>query len=425
MPQITPPKKAKQSRLQSTVTFTADETQKAEEAVLRKLSQSIKVEGFRPGKAPADMLKAKIDPGTLLEETIRELLPPVFDAIIREHKAQPIIPPSVDLQTREPLTMIVTVVEKPEIKVKGSEKIRIKKKDAAIDPKQIDRMLDYLRDQYRQTKPVDRPSKKGDEMVVDFVGNREGTEVPGTRAKDYRALLGSNSLIPGFEEAMEGLKKGDTKTFTVTFPDKYHAEELQGKPVEFTVTVNGVEEVVRPELTDAFVTEHKLGESAKALRDRVEKSIRDQEDQADRMRREKELFDAIREATSIELAPELVLHERRAIEREIGENLEREKTTLEDWLKQTDRTMDKLVKELEEEATKRLTLRFAIQHLLDERKIEVADADLEKEIEHMLEHVPANERARYEAMYKPGAEGRDELSWRKRVEKLVETMLAQ
>ncbi len=425
MPTITPPKKLKQSRVQSTVTFTAEESAKAEAKAVEKLGESIRIEGFRPGRAPEDLLRQKIDPSQLSEETVRILLPGAFDVLLKEHKVQPIIPPKVDITSRDPLTLTLTFVERPEVKVKGADKIRVKKAESKIEKKDVDRMIDYLKTQYRTVNPVDRAAADGDEVMLDFVGNADGKEVEGTKASGYRLTLGSKALLPGFEEAIIGMKKGDQKTFTLTFPADYHAKHLQGKPVDFSATLQNVAEVQMPQCTDAFVKEHQLGESLADLEGRIEKTLKDQDAQTDRSRREKELFEGIRTATSIDLAPELIAHEERMIFDEVASNLEREKTTMEEWLKQTNRTVENLQKELTEEATKRLTLRFAIQWLIDEKKIEMTPEELATAISDLLKDVPDAERKNAEAYYAEGSDGYEELKWRKRVEKLVEEMLAR
>lgn len=424
MSDISTPKTLKQSRVQTAVTFTEEERLKAEEKAVERLGERIRIEGFRPGRAPAELLRKKIDPSALQDETIRTLLPDVFDRIIKEHQVKPIIPPKVELTSKSPMTLTLTFVGRPEVKVKGADKIRIAKKDVKIERKDTDRMVEYLKNQYRTTKPVDRPAAMGDELTVDFVGNADGKEMEGTRATGYKLHLGSKSFIPGFEEALVGMKKGEQKTFNVTFPADYHAEHLKGKPVDFSTTVHDIHEVNIPEFTDAFVQEHHLGASLDELHTRIGETLREQEEQSDRGRREKELFDAIREATSINLAPELIEHEERGVAEEIGRNLEREQTSFDDWLKQTNRTPEALQKELREEATKRLTLRFAIQWLMEEKKIDVTPEEIATTVAQMLATVPPNEKKNAEEYYKEGSDGYEELKWRKRVEKLVEMMLA-
>lgn len=410
--------------MQSTVTFTAEEAATAEVKAIEKLGEGVRIEGFRPGRAPIEMIKAKLDPEAVREEAVRTLLPPVFDALLKDHALKPIIPPKVEMTAREPLTLTLTFIERPEVKVKGAEKIRVKKSDATVEQKDIDRMLGYLQQQYRTTAPVDRAAQTGDEVTLDFVGTADGKKVEGTRATGYTLTLGSASLIPGFEEAVTGLKKDEQKTFTLTFPADYHAKHLQGKPVTFTTTVKDVAAATTPEFTDAFVKDHHLGESLAELTTRIGRTLREQKERDQRSARERELFEAIRAATVIDLAPELIAHEERMVFDEIAGNLERSKLAMDDWLKQTNRTVEKLQKELTDEATKRLTLRFAIQWLLDERKIEVTTQELDAAREMMLAGIEPGERAKAEEHYREGGEGYEELKWRKRVEKLVEGMLA-
>src|SRR3989338_6342228 len=424
MPTITPPKKLKQSRTECTVTFTAEETAKAEQKALQKLGGNMRIEGFRPGKAPIEMIKQKIDPGQLNEETVRSLLPGVFEQILTEHHLHPIIPPKVDMTALSPMTLVLTFVEKPEVKVKGADKIRVPKKDITIGKPEIDRMTGYLRGQYRTVSPADRPAKSGDEPTVDFAGTLNGKEAEGTRATGFKLTLGSKSLIPGFEDALIGMKKTEQKSFPLTFPADYHAEHLKGKEVTFTTTIHDIHEVRLPEFTDAFVKEHHLGETVADLEQKIEKTLRDQQERDDKERREKELFDAIRAATVIDLAPELIAHEERMVFDEIARNLEREKMGMDEWLKQTNRTVEALQKELLEESRKRLTLRFAIQWLLDEKKIEATAADIDAARGIMLPGGEPGERSKAESFYKEGGEGYEELKWRKRVEKLVEGMLS-
>ncbi len=417
MPQITPPKKLKQSRSESTVTFTMEETLAAEGKTLERLSAHVKIDGFRPGKAPADMVRKQIPDETLLEEAVRDLLPSVFQALFTEHKLAPIIPPKVDVQKRTPLTITVTVVEKPEVTVKGADKIKVEKKAPAFDDKDVNRMTDYLRDQYRTFTPVtDRAAAKGDQVTLDFAGKDEkGAEVGGTRATDYQVVIGSSSLIPGFEDNLTGMKVGESKSFTLTFPEDYHAEHLRKKPVTFEVTVKGIATVNTPELTDAFVKEHSLGDSVDDLKKRIRESMTAQEEQSDRQRRENELFDAILKATSVDLADELLTHEERQLFAEIERQLTEQQQPFEDWMKQTKRTPETLRKELRDEATKRLTLRFGIEKLLTEKNIDADDAEIQK----LLEGAPPEERAQIVK----GSDRYEEVRWRKRVEKLMDLML--
>lgn len=424
MPDITPPKKLKQSRVECTVVFTGEEVASAEQKALLRLGSNMRIEGFRPGKAPADLVRQKIDPSYLNEETVHILLPAVFDAILKEHNLRPIIPPKADMMSRVPLTVTVTFVEKPDVTVRGAGKIRVTRKDIVVEKKDVARMTGYLRDQYRTSVPVERPAKAGDELILDFFGTLDGKEADGTRATGYKLTIGSKSLIPGFEEALIGMNKGERKSFSLTFPADYHAEHLRGKEIAFTAIVNDINEVQTPDFTDAFVKEHHMGESVSDLEKRIEQMLLDQRKRDEKVRLREELLDAICSAASVDLAPELIAHEERMLFDEIERNLEEKKAGMDDWLRRTNRTAEKFKAELLEEAVKRLTLRLAIQWLLEEKKIEATPQELDEAREIALADVEPSERVKAESRYKEGGEGCEELKWRKRVDKLMEEMLA-
>ncbi len=421
MPQISEPKKLSQARTQFTVTFSMEETLAAEAKTLARVGQSVRIDGFRPGKAPAEEVRKRVPQEALLEETVRDVLPSVFQTLFADNTVSPIVPPKVDVQQKAPLTIVVIATERPEVKVKGAEKIKIAKKEPSFDEKDVTRMLEYLQSQYRTFTAVDRAAKDGDQVTLDFAGtDAAGKEVGGTRAVDYQVVLGSQSLIPGFEKNLEGMKKGDQKSFTLTFPADYHAEQLKGKPVTFAVTVKGIAEVHSPAMTDAFVKEHSLGESLEDLKKRVRESMKAQEEQSDRQRRENELFDAILKATQIDLGEEILAHEERQMFAEIERQLTESNQSFEEWMKRTKRTPESLQKELRDEAKKRLTLRFAIEQLLKDKQIEVSDDEVVKSVTEINASMPDQQRP----VPAKGSEEFEELRWRKRVEKLVESMLA-
>jgi len=405
-------KRLGQGRVQCLVTFAPEETAKAEERVVASLGRNVSLPGFRPGKAPADVLRAKLDPQRVFEETIRELLRDKLAALAKDNDIRPILPPKVEAQSRDPLTVAVTFVEKPEVKVKGGAKITVDKKEVKADAKDVERMVKYLVDQYRTTTVVDRVAKEGDEVTMDFVGtDAEGKEVPGIRTKGYDVVLGSKTLLPGFEEKLVGMKKDDSTSFTLTFPDKYHAEHLRNKPVTFAVTVTAVKEVHQPELTDAFAKEKGLGESVAAVKQKIEESMRGEEERIEQQRRERALFEAIREATKVDLAPELVEHAVQNLVEEMSHELQHQNSSFEAWMQQSGKKPEEIRKDLEEQAKKRLTLRFGIEALLDERKIEATDDELKAHLQ------------KGQTLPDPNTEEFEQLRWQVRIEKLINELL--
>jgi trigger factor len=419
-------KKLPQSRTQCTIVFSPEEVSKAEAEALAHIGEHVNLPGFRPGKAPPDMVRSNVDAAELLEHMVRHLATPILRTLPAEQNLKPILSPRLSVEKTDPLTISVIFVEKPDVKVKGAEKIKIEKKEKKFDDKDIDRMVRYLQDQYRTFSEADRPLKEGDQATIDFHGtDTEGKEVPGIRSRGYAVILGSKTLLPGFEDTLAGMKKGDQKSFPLTFPEKYHAEHLQGKNVTFHVTVTKVEDVNTPEMTDAFVKEHHLGESLPDLRKRIAESMTREEESVDRQRRERELFDKIREATKVDPAPELVQQAEQNLLEELEEELKRQNTTLEDWMKRAKKSPQDMHKEMEEQAKKRLQLRFGVEQLIEDRKIDVTEDELNALIKDILANAEEKDRLTLASRFTKGSEDYDQLKWQRQVEKLVEGILAQ
>lgn len=408
-----------------TVEVAALEHKTAERLALLKLAQNIKIEGFRPGKAPEEMLRQKIAPDVLLDQTIRELMPALMKRILDTHEVKPILPPSVEVMKVDPLSVAITFVEKPEVKLKRIDTIKIPAEDHKVEDKDVSRVIDqFLKEDVTET-PVDRAAQMDDVVMTDFNGkDSEGKDIPGTNATDYRIGIGSKTLIPGFEEGMIGMKKGETREVKVTFPENYHAEHLKGKPATFTVTAKEVRETKRPELTEELLLK-KMGMQKKPdeFRSDIRNSLIEQERQMIKNRREGKLFDEIRSRTTVDLAPELIEHELRSMIEALEHNLESRGLTLEQWLSTTGKKGEDVRKEMEEDAKKRLTLRFGLEKLIEEKEITANDEEVQKAVDEELIGLTDAERKNAQPQFQKGSDGWRSAEWKVKVEKIVEMYL--
>jgi len=413
------------SRIECTVSFGSEETKNAETRALANLAQDVKLKGFRPGKAPEELLREHIDENRLLEETVRNLIPETLQMLIEKESLHPIAHPKVEVMSRTPLTLKVTIVEKPAVKVKRPDSIKIEHKKPAVDEKDIDRMVEYVLRQHRKTVQVERAAKENDQVIMDFwAQDSEGNEIHGIREKSYAAVIGSKTLLPGFEDALIGLEAGKGKTFTLTFPEKYHAQELQGKKATFHVTVQAVEAVQQPALTDDFAKQHLEADSANAFRERIRRSMEQQEQNIERKRREEQLFEAIREATVVELAPELVEEEKGAIIEQMEQQLQRQGKKFQDWLQAQKKTPEEVQKDLQIQAEKRLRLRLGIEQLIEDKDIRIPEEEMERNITALLAPLSEEQRTQLREQYQQGKPAYAQLAWQKKVEKLIESFLA-
>jgi trigger factor len=420
---ITVERKAK-SRVVCTVKIDETEYGPAEATALKNFSQQIEIKGFRPGNAPDDMVRARVPADQLFEETVRILLRSVLPTLLAEHKIVPVIAPKVEVASKMPLTLTITFVERPEVTVKGIDKLNVAKKETKADPKDVQRVFDSVLQEHRTLTEVDRAAKTGDQVTMDFkAADDKGADIQGMNATGYLVTLGSGSLLPGFEDQLVGLKKGDTKSFSLTLPEKFQLEALRGKPATFNVTVQKVEDVKLPELNDAFAKEKLQSESAQAFKEMVEKSIMEQEEQFARMSRERELMELIRKNTNTEIADELIEEEVRGMIDEWAQRLDAQGVTIADQLKKEGKKPEDVEKEMREQAVERWKLRLGIGKIIEEKKITVSPEELEAAFTRFSAQLSDEQKKQANDEWTKKAPLYDEIRWRTLVDKMIDMLL--
>ncbi len=229
---------------------------KIKESLVKQLGRSVKVAGFRDGKAPLDIIEKNLDPSTLQSEFIDQVLNHYYTQAVVKENLRVVSQPEVNLKKFVPFTTFefeVTVDVIGDVKLPDYKKIKVEKKTANVTAADVTDVIESLRQRTSEKKAVDRAAKDGDETIIDFKGtDSKGEAVSGAEGKDYPLTLGSNSFIPGFEANVVGLKKGEEKTFTIPFPKDYGVKALQGKKVTFAITVKEINELVKPKADDAF-----------------------------------------------------------------------------------------------------------------------------------------------------------------------------
>lgn len=412
------------SRVLCTLRIEEEAYRPVEEETLQLLGAQVHIDGFRPGHAPATLLREKVPAERLFEESVRELLKRMLPSVLQEHALSPIIPPQIEIASRLPLTVKVTIVEQPEVRFKKAAALTIPKEEPTVRREDKERIIRSVLHDYRTVKPVDRPAAKDDQVIIDLRATDEtDAAIEGLHATDYVVTIGSGQLLPGMEDALVGLKANDQKTFTLTLPEKFPVETLQGKPAIFHITMKRVEEVKLPELTDAFVKEHLHADSVEEFHKQVEASLRGQEEQFLRMSRERKLLDAIRAQTDVDLADELIDTEMRALISEWSDRLTQQGSSLEEALKKEGKKPETVQEELRTQAIDRWKLRFGISALIKERAISVTDAELENAWQQYLERIPAAERDSAAKEWEKRGPLYDDVRWRTLVEKTIDSLL--
>jgi trigger factor len=221
---------------------------------LNSIKNTVKMDGFRPGKVPLKVVKQKYS-GTVLQEVAGELMQSSFREALTQENLNPAGDPVIhaeDLVLGQVMEYTATFEVYPEVALSPISDLSIEKIEATVDGGDVDKMIEVLRKQKMDWVEVDRASADGDRISIDFVGTVDGEKFDGGSANDMPMVLGAGQMIPGFEEKLTGLKASDETTFKVPFPEDYAAKELAGKEAEFAVTVKKVEEPKLPEIDEEF-----------------------------------------------------------------------------------------------------------------------------------------------------------------------------
>ncbi len=248
------------------VELPAERIEKEIESRLRSVGRTAKIKGFRPGKIPEKVVRQRYG-GQIRQEVLSDLMQKSYsDAVIQENlnpAGGPKIEPEV-AEGNKGFAYVATFEVLPEVTLKGLEKIEVTKPDVQIEDKHCDDMIHNLRKQKAVWSTVDRASKKGDRVIVDFKGTMKGKPVKGGEGKQVPVDLGEGRMLPDFEKALFGLKAGDEKSFKVKFPKDYHEEALASKKVDFEATIHRVEEEELPPLDDTLAELYEIKEGGLA-----------------------------------------------------------------------------------------------------------------------------------------------------------------
>ena len=287
-----------------TVAVPAQRMQQEIAARLRRLSQTARFPGFRPGKAPMKMVEAQYG-GKVTEEVVGDLIRATFHEAVNEKGLKPAGGPAIEPKHMSPgkdFEYTATFEVYPEVKQLEIKGARIERPAVAISDEDVNRTLDTLRRQRVGWSPVERAATNGDRLILDFQGMLDNVPFEGGEAKDFPLVLGNNTLVDGFEAGLMDVRAGENRTLNITIPADYRNTQLAGKPVQFAVTVKQVNAPVLPEADDAFAVALGVADGkVETLRAEVRANLA--RELAERVRRtlREQVFKAIIDANPIEV----------------------------------------------------------------------------------------------------------------------------
>lgn len=364
-----------------------EEWETLKDEAFKKLNAKTTIDGFRKGKAPRSMFERNY-PGQIVMEAADAAVDKEYRRIIIEDKILPIIEPKIDIVkvTDEELEVNFTFITEPEVKLGEYKNLKVKKETVKVTKEEVQTKIDTLLRNYAElVVKEDGVVENGDVAVIDFEGFKDGVAFDGGKGENYSLEIGSNTFIPGFEDGVAGMKKGETKDLNLTFPKDYGAEDLAGKEVVFKVTVNEIKTRVVPELDKEFFED--LGMDDVNTKEELEAKMKEEIKAEKEQKAEHNYIDALLEKATanmtIEIDDEIVEYEAESMYQDFMHNMAAQGITEEIYLQYANTTKEDIVSHMKEEALKRLKNSYLLNAIIKEEKIEVAREDAEKEVKEM------------------------------------------
>ncbi|TAH32773.1 MAG: trigger factor [Alphaproteobacteria bacterium] len=361
------------------------------ETKLQEISEKVTIPGFRPGKAPATLLKQKYG-GSVMGEVVDFTVRDSYTKALEEKGLRAAAAPKVEIKEfgdDKDLVYTFDVEVMPEIKVKGLDKVKFEKIKCDVTDKDIDEALKTLSERHKASRELTekRAAKTGDHVTIDFLGKVDGVAFEGGEAKGYKLHLGSGNFLPDFESGVVGISVGESKDIPVGFPAEYHAPNLAGKTATFTITVHKIEEEMEAKIDDELAK--RLGfPSLDDLKEAAKTQIGREYDAVAREKNKKALFDVLHEEFDFELPQGLLEDEFKSIWKQFEEAKKNNQVAAEDKEK-SDADMEK---ELRDIAERRVKLGLLLSEIGSHNKIEVSDDELRRAIIAEAQRYPGQEQ---------------------------------
>ncbi len=341
---------------------------------LKSVGKTARIKGFRPGKVPARVVRQRYGK-QVRQEVLGEIMQKSYsDAVVQEN-LRPAGGPKIETEKDDGKTFayVATFEILPEVELRNLDKIKVDKPEIEIGDADLDEMLLSLRKQRATWDAVDRKSKDGDRVIVDFTGTIDGEAFQGGSGTEVPVVLGQGQMLPDFEKGLKGIAAGDEKTIKVKFPKDYHAEDLAGKKAEFAVNVHRVEQEILPELDDQFaeafnVTQGGLEQLKKDVRENMEREARTKVEGDIR----EQVMNGLLEKNPFDVPQTLIREEMHSMQHEAMQRLGIE-----------DHDQAPPMDNFAEAAEKRVRLGLLLRQVIAENEIKVNQDDLRARVEEM------------------------------------------
>ena len=371
-------------------TVSADEFEKGVEKAYRKNVGKINIQGFRKGKAPRKIIERYYGAEIFYEDAVNIVLPDAYDNAVKENNIFPVDQPEIDIKGEiekgKDITFTAKVTVKPEFELGEYKGVKAQKVTSRVLKKDIEAELEKKREMNSRMVPVeDRPIEKDDVANIDFEGFCDGVPFDGGKGEGFDLTIGSGQFIPGFEEQLIGKNIGDEVDVNVTFPEEYHAEELKGKPALFKVKINSIKVKELPELDDEFAKDVSEFDTLEDLKKDIKENLSKAGKENAAHKTEENVINAVCDATEIDIPDAMINSQIDKMLRDFDMNMRYQGLNLEQYLKYTGMTVDKMRAQFKDDAAKNVKTSLVLEKICEAEGIDASEDEINKEYESMAE----------------------------------------
>lgn len=375
-------------KVEITVEVPTDTWTAAQKKAFSKLASNVSLPGFRKGHAPEAMLKSHIDPNKVLDQAINDILPTVYAEVIIENKVEPFYRPDVDVTkiSDTDLTLKFVITLAPKVTLGAYTGLHAEKEVASVTDEEVNKDIESRLNGLAELVVTDKAAEKGDTVVIDFEGFIDGVAFEGGKADNYSLELGSNSFVPGFEDALIGVKANENKDVEVTFPTQY-VKELAGKKATFKCFVHEVKKKVIPELNDETVADLNL-ENVKTvdeLKEFSKKNLLERKVNQIENKYYNDIFAQIVDNSTVEVASNIIDAEANASLENLKKQVEGNGLTFEQYKEITGKTEEALKEEMKNESLKNIKGYLVLNTLAAKEHLLLDDAEFDVELAKMAD----------------------------------------
>lgn len=364
------------------ITIPAQEAVDAYNAAVRTISQHVRIDGFRQGKAPRAIVEREVGVERIKHEALEHLLPSAISKAIQENNLDIVTQPTITeykFNIGEDLTLVASAELRPEVKLGQYKGLKLEVKGMEMGEDALEKSLDKFLEQHSTQQTVtDRATNNTDIAVIDFEGVCNGEKIKGGDAKNYPLDLGNSNFIPGFAEQIVGKNLNDEFDIDVTFPEDYHDDKLKGQKATFKIKINEIKEKVKPELTDEFAQKFGDFKTVDDLKADMKKYLDNQKETNDKQQSENEVFKTVVDSAEVNISDTMIQREVNSLKAEYKNRLAAQGINWDNIVKTQGE--DKLTENLTADAKTRIKNSLVIDKIAKEEKIAIGYDDLEKEM---------------------------------------------